>query len=272
MQGRSGFAASTWLPELVPPRRIAFINEKGGSCKTTLTVHCGAWLARERGLRVLLVDMDPQGQTGKCCGIPVRGLDRTVYDVLRDPMGNAEGIIHQTRIPGLDVLPSNKALTAFPEVVGSELKPQHRLKEALDRLDGAYDVVCIDSPPSLGLLTINIMLAVDEIIVPVSLTYLAMDGCAEILETVERVRAEYDHPRLTVTRIVPTLYRKTRLADAILAKLREHFADRVTSTVLGYNVRIDEAQSHGLTVWEYDPACAGAQMLGALNAEVFAHG
>lgn len=253
-------------------RRIAFINEKGGSCKTTLTVHCGTRLATHYGQRVLLVDMDPQGQTGKCFGIPVRRLETTIYDLLRDPLRSPDEVIQATRIPGVDVLPANKTLRHFPEHVAGELQSYHRLKAVLDQLDDWYDVVCVDSPPSLGLLTTNIMLAVDEIIIPVNLTYLAMDGCAEIIETVESIREEFGHTALRVTRIVPTLYRKTRLADAILAKLREHFGDRVTQTVIGYNVRIDEAQSHGLTVWEYDAASPGARVLAQLTTEVFGNG
>ncbi len=250
-------------------RRIAFINEKGGSCKTTLTVHCGAWHAMQQDRRVLLVDMDPQGQTGKCLGLDVRAFERTVYDLLRDPLADAAGIIQKTRMPWLDVLPSNKALTDFTEHVAGELRSHFRLRAVLDRFEDEYDLICVDAPPSLGLPTINIMLAVEEIIIPVSLTFLAMDGCAEILETVEQVRQDFGHTDLRVTHIVPTLYRKTRLADAILAKLHEYFGDRVTSTVIGYNVRIDEAQSHGLTVWEYDATCSGARMLDALNSEVF---
>lgn len=256
----------------MPARRLAFINEKGGSCKTTLTVHCGAWLAMYHGLRVLLVDMDPQGQTGKCLGLDVRGMERTIYDLLCDPMTDPTGIVQETRIPWLDVLPSNKALTDFPEHVAGELQARQRLKAVLDRVDADYDLICVDSPPSLGLATINIMLAVTEIIVPVSLTFLALDGCAEVLETVEHVRTEFGHTALEVTHIVPTLYRKTRLADALLAKLHEHFGDKVTKTVIGYNVRIDEAQSHGLTVFEYDRSCSGARMLDALTAEVFNYG
>ena len=112
------------------------------------------------------------------------------------------------------------------------------------------------------------MMATREIIIPVSLTFLALDGCAEIVDTVEMVRANYGHKSLRVTQIIPTLYRRTRLADAIIAKLRDYFGDKVTETVIGFNVAIDEAQSFGKTIWEYAPKSRGAQMLEALAGEI----
>jgi chromosome partitioning protein len=248
-------------------RKIAFVNEKGGSCKTTLAVNVGAYFALKEGLRVLLVDMDPQGQVGKSLGIDVRDSEQTVYELLSDDRLRPPDVIQPSRIEGLDVIIANKSLTRFLLSAVRESDREWRLKQKFDGFRG-YDYVIFDSPPSLGLITTNIMLAVDEIIIPVSLTYFALDGCAEIMDTVSSVREDFGRRGLRVSMVVPTLYRKTNLADEILDKLREHFGDRLAGTVIRYNVRIDEAQSHGLTIWEYDPRSTGAEMLGELAREV----
>ncbi len=252
-------------------RRIAFINEKGGTAKTTLAVNLAAWLAREKGRRVLLCDLDTQGHAGKSLGIDVRGLSPTIQDLLVDGQVTITSVLRQTAIPGLHLLPANKSLAELPERLAGARDRAGRLAERLRGLQG-YDFVVFDAPPSMGLATLNVMLAAEEVVVPVALTYFALDGCAEILDTVRRVREEHDHPVLRVSLVVPTFYRKTALADAILEKLRERFPGRVTSTVLGYNVRIDEAQSHGQTIWEYAPGSSGAQMLAAIGKELVVSG
>lgn len=124
----------------------------------------------------------------------------------------------------------------------------------------------------MGLMTTNIFLATTEVVVPVGLTYLAMDGCAEVLATVDRMRAEHKKDDLTVTMVVPTLYRRTALADEILKKLGTYFPDTLCKTALGYSVRIDEAQSHGRTIWEYAPRSPGAEMLEAIAKELVKRG
>lgn len=248
-------------------RKIAFVNEKGGSCKTTLAVNVGAYIALERRQRVLLVDMDPQGQVGKSLGIDVYNSDGTVFDLLSEDGLRPADVIQSTRIEGLDVIVSNKSLIDFPLLVAGESDREWKLKQKLDGLRN-YDYVIFDSPPSLGLITINIMLAANEIIIPVSLTYFALDGCAEIMDTMRSTRESFSRRDLRVTMVVPTLYRNTNLANEILGKLKEHFGDRLAKSIIRYNVRIDEAQSHGLTIWEYDPRSTGAAMLRELSEEV----
>ena len=225
-------------------------------------MHTAAWLAVEAGRRVLLVDLDTQGHAGKSLGIDVRTLNRTVADLMAEPDAEPAGAILPTSLHGLDVLPSNKTGSDLPERLASAADRHRRLREVVDRIERSrrYDFILFDSPPSLGLVTLNVMLAAKEVVVPVALTYFALDGCAEIAQTIERVRDEHGHPELGLTLVVPTFYRKTRLADEVLAKLREYFEGRV-SPVLGYNVKIDEAQSHGQTVWEYSPWSRGARML-----------
>ena len=252
-------------------KKVALINEKGGSCKTTLVVNLGSYLALYRGMRVLLIDLDPQGQTGKALGYDVRGLYKTIHTLLVDEEAHPEEFIHHTRIQGLDVILSNKGLIDFPVMVADHRDRMTKLHKRIAPLRG-YDYIIFDSPPSLGLITLNIMMATDEIIIPVSLTYFALDGCAEIMDTVEQVRANFGRSDLEVSHIVPTLYRNTRLARELLEKLRSNFEDRVARTVIGYNVKIDEAQSHGQTIWEYAPKSRGAEMLRSLAEEVVGNG
>ncbi len=250
------------------PRTIAFINEKGGSCKTTLSTNLAAWFASKKGKKVLLVDMDPQGQVGKAFGIDVKSEPVTVMNLLTNPDITVGDVAKESRIKGLDLVCANKTLTDFAITAAADDNRVLKLAEKINTIDN-YDLVIFDSPPSLGLLTLNIMMATKEIIIPVSLTYFALDGCAEIIDTVETVKSNYDHTDLEVTGIVPTLYRHTRLADAIIEKLQTVFPEKVTKTIIGLNVAIDEAQSFGKTIWEYAPKSRGAKILDALAKEIY---
>ncbi len=249
-------------------RRIAFINEKGGSCKTTLAVNTAAYFASNNKAKVLLVDMDPQGQAGKALGFYVRDLSPTVYDLITDPDVKARDCIRESQVENLDVLVSNKQLSSFPLEVAADGDRERKLSKKISRLKG-YDFVIYDSPPSAGLITTNIMLAAEEIVVPVNLTYFALDGCAEIVESVDHMHQEFGKRDLRISLVVPTLYRPTRLADEILAKLKRYFPGRVARTVIGYNVKIDEAQSHGKTIWDYASWSRGAHMLESLAKEIY---
>jgi chromosome partitioning protein len=124
----------------------------------------------------------------------------------------------------------------------------------------------------MSLITVNVMVAATEIVIPVALSYFSLDGCAEILETIDKIRREHDHPRLHVSMVIPTLYRKTQLADEILAKLRERFPKEISQAVVGYSVAIDEAQSHGLTIWEYAPNSRGGLRMAEVGSELLARG
>ncbi len=250
-------------------RRIAFINEKGGTCKTTLCVNVAARLAG-LGKRILVADMDTQGHAGKSLGVDVRRLAPTIHDWLLDYAVRFDEVVQPTAVPGLDLLPANKDLASFPVAVAPAPDRAERLRRRLDELgESRYDAVLVDAPPSRSLVTDNVLVAAREIVVPVALTYLALDGCAEILQSLERLRAERgDGPALAL--VVPALYRKTQLADEILEKLRERFRDALSRHVLGYSVKIDEAQSHGRTIFEWAPRSPGAQALAAIADEIAA--
>jgi chromosome partitioning protein len=248
-------------------RRVAFINEKGGSCKTTLCVNVAAWLATARGLKVLVADLDTQGHAGKSLGVDVRGLAPTIHEWL---LGEApfEAVVRPTPVAGLDLLPANKALAALPVAIAAAPDRATRLAARLAAVPaGRYDAVLIDSPPSRSLVTENVLLAAQAVVVPVALTYLALDGCAEMVESLDDLAAAHGRaPELAL--VVPALYRKTQLADEILAKLGERFPRQLAATVLGWSVKVDEAQSHGRTVFEHAPRSPGAVALAEIADEV----
>jgi chromosome partitioning protein len=250
-------------------RRIAFINEKGGTCKTTLCVNVAAHLAA-LGRRVLVADLDTQGHAGKSLGVDVRKLAPTIHDWLLDATLPFEAVVRRTAIAGLDLLPANKDLASFPVAVAPAADRAERLRRRLDALgEDRYDAVLVDAPPSRSLVTDNVLVAAREVVVPVALTYLALDGCAEILESLAALRAERgEAPALAL--VVPALYRKTQLADEILAKLRERFPGVLSRSVLGWSVKIDEAQSHGQTIFEWAPRSSGARVLADIAEELLA--
>ena len=253
-------------------RRIAFINEKGGTCKTTLAVNTAAWFATKKSLRVLLVDLDTQGHAGKSLGIDVRSLPLNVFDWLTEPTVTLAQVSRPTAVPGLTVVPSYKQMADFPLKVAHQSNRDVLLRERMAEVERAgYDLVIFDSPPSLGLTTTNILLAAVEVVVPVATTYLSLDGCAEMTETVRKV-AEAENAKLHISLVVPTLYRKTALADEVLGRLEKYFPGKVARQPLALNVAIDEAQSHGKTIWEYAPWSRGATLLQSVAEDVDAAG
>lgn len=263
------------------PRRIALLNEKGGSAKTTLVANLGAHLALARGHRVLAIDLDPQGQLGKVLGVEPRRARRSSIELLLDSLlGDAtpadrptrdRGLpLTPTRIPNLDLVVATKALGLAPIFEREDPDPSGRLRRHLDaapELDD-YDFVLVDAPPSFGLLTLNVLRAVDEVVIPVPLTFLALDGCAELVRSIATVRQHYGHTSLQITMVVPTFHRRTRMAEEVLASLRQRFPKEIAQTVVGFHVKIDEAQSRGLSIFEYAPRDRGAQVLAALAQEL----
>ena len=267
------------------PRRIAFINEKGGSGKTTLVTNLACYLALKRGRRTLAIDMDPQGQLGKVLGLEVRRARHSSIELLVDSLlgddvrpealdiggsGFALPISH-TRIPNLDVIVANKSLALFPGWTGPDGGgTERRLAKNLEQSGELenYDFVLFDAPPSFGPLTLSVLLASEEVAVPVPLTYLALDGFAELLQTIRMVRTRYDHRKLRISMVIPTFYRRTRLAHEILDKLTTRFPKEISQTVVGFHVKIDEAQSHGLSIFEYAPRDRGAKAMAAIAEEL----
>ena len=229
--------------------------------------------------------MDPQGQLGKALGVEVHGARRSAIDLLLDETldgagdeaaldaPRADGGLPRvpTRLANLDLVVANKSLALLPGLSGDlAADPTARLSRVLERngtLDD-YDFVLFDAPPSFGPITLNVLRAVGEVVIPVPLTFLALDGCAELLRTIHTVRTRYGNPDLRISMVVPAFYRRTRMAHEALDRLKARFPKELAHTVLGYHVKIDEAQSRGLSVFEYAPKDRGARALAALAEEL----
>jgi chromosome partitioning protein len=251
-------------------RVTACTNQKGGVGKTTTVVNLAAYLALS-GLSTLVIDLDPQGNATSGLGIDRRAVDRSVYDALinRVPVGE---LTVGTAVDGLDLVPSAPALSgAEVELVGIPAR-ERRLAASLDGLDGRYDRVLIDCPPSLGLLTVNALTAADGVLIPIQTEYYALEGLSQLVNTIRLVR-EGLNPRLEIEGVLLTMYdRRTNLSAQVAAEVRRHMNGTVYDTVVPRSVRLSEAPSHGLPIALYDPSSRGAVAYGALASEVAARG
>jgi len=235
---------------------IAITNQKGGVGKTTTTVNLAASLAAN-GQRVLLIDLDPQGNATMGCGVDKHGLEFSVYDVL---MHGAPVETVRQRAPeaGFDVIPANADLTAAEvELVTASVR-EHRLRDALARAKHEYDYVLIDCPPSLNMLTVNALVAADSVLIPVQCEYYALEGLSSLLNTVTRVQKMLN-PQLRIEGLLRTMYdARNSLTNEVSMQLIQHFGARVYATLIPRNVRLAEAPSHGKPALVYDAASRGA--------------
>ncbi len=245
-------------------------NQKGGAGKTTTAVNLAACCALA-GRRTLLVDLDPQANATTHLGVETTADQATVYDLLLDPQLPLAEVTVNTEVPNLMVIPSEVGLSGAEIELGAEAGRELRLREALAQA-GDFELVLIDCPPSLGLLTVNALTAADRLIVPVECEFFALAGVAVLTGTVELVRAELN-PQLQIVAIVPTKYdqRKNLCRDA-LEQMREFFGKLVTRTVIRTNVRLAEAPTQGQPIVLYSPDSHGAADYRALAREVLGCG
>ena len=251
-------------------RVTACTNQKGGVGKTTTVVNLAAYLALS-GTRILVIDLDPQGNATSGLGIDRRSLERSVYEALVDraPIGD---LAIGTAIENLDLVPSTPALSgAEVELVGVAAR-ERRLAASLAELNGRYDRVLIDCPPSLGLLTVNALTAADGVLIPIQTEYYALEGLSQLVNTIRRVRDGLN-PRLELDGVLLTMYDgRTRLSAQVADEVRRHMNGTVYRTVVPRSVRLSEAPSHGLPIALYDPSSRGADAYRELAGEVTARG
>jgi chromosome partitioning protein len=247
---------------------LGVVNQKGGVGKTTTAINLAACLAIE-GLSVLLVDCDPQANASSGLGVPRDDNRHSIYDVL---VGNslAEQVILPTDIQNLWLLPGSKNLTgANVELTGVEGR-ETRLREALKPIRDNHDLVILDCPPALDLLTLNVLVASDSLIVPMQAEYFALEGISELVSTLERVRAAFN-PDVSIEGVLLTMYDdRTNLAQQVTETLRDYFQDKLFQTVIPRNIRLAEAPSHGKPVALYDARSKGTEAYFELTGEFLA--
>jgi chromosome partitioning protein len=247
------------------PRILSVANQKGGVGKTTTSVNLATALAAI-GKKVMLVDLDPQGNASTGLGIKRAGIRKSTYDVIFDDASVAE-TVQPTKVPGLFVLPSSIHLSgAEIELVTTENR-EFRLQKAL-RVPLPYDYVIIDCPPSLSLLTLNALVASDSIVVPMQCEFFALEGLSHLVKTIERINKSFN-PRLEIHGVVLTMFdKRNNLSDQVADDVRHYFGDKVYKTIIPRNVRLSEAPSYGLPAIVYDMKCPGARAYISLASEV----
>ena len=248
------------------PRVIAIANQKGGVGKTTTTVNLGAGLA-ELGFRVLIIDLDPQGNATTGLGINPRNLENSIYDVLLHDVA-LDDCIEPTAVRNLFVAPATIDLAGADIELVPAFSREMRLRRAVEGLDDAFDYTIIDCPPSLGLITVNGLAAAGEVIVPIQCEYYALEGLGQLLKNVNLVTGNLN-PQLTISAIVLTMYdSRTKLAEQVAAEVRNHFGERVCRMVIPRTVRLSEAPSFGQPILTFDPTSRGAVAYRELAKEV----
>jgi chromosome partitioning protein len=253
-----------------PARVFAVSNQKGGVGKTTTAINLGTALAAI-GEKVLIVDMDPQGNASTGLGVPRETRRITIYDVIVDGRSVHDAAV-RTAVPGLDIIPADADMSGVEIELSQADRRSYRLRDALAAQGGEgqtrYDYVLIDCPPSLNLLTLNAMAAADGVLVPLQCEFFALEGLTQLMKTIEMVRQSLN-PTLEIQGLVLTMYdRRNALSGQVAADVRAHFGEKVYDAVIPRNVRVSEAPSFGKPVLIYDLKCSGSQAYLKLAKEV----
>jgi len=250
-------------------RIYTLVNQKGGVGKTTTVINLGAYLATF-GQRVLLVDLDPQANATSCLGVDKRSIKSGTYDVIIGASTTINNVLHNPRLK-ISLLPSSPALAGAEVELVSELAREFRLRDALKPIEDRYDYILIDCPPSLGLLTLNgIVAAKDGVIIPVQCEYLALEGIGQLTQTIQRIRAVL-FPALSIRGVILTMYDvRTKLSNDVVAEVKRHFPAQVFRTIIPRSIRLAEAPSYGQPISTYAPTSAGALAYASLARETLA--
>jgi len=248
-------------------RIYTLVNQKGGVGKTTTAINLGAYLA-QLGQRVLIVDLDPQANATSCLGVDKRAVQGSTYEALLNGDIPASSILFNDRLK-LALLPSSPSLAGAEIELVDESHREFRLKSALESLDGKYDYILIDCPPSLGLLTVNGLVAAREgVLVPVQCEYLALEGLGQLTQTIERVQSAL-FPSLRVRGVIPTMFDpRTNLSSDVVREVNNHFPGQVFKSIVPRSIRLAEAPSYGLPITAYAPSSVGAKAYEAIAKEL----
>lgn len=248
-------------------RIYTLVNQKGGVGKTTTTINVAAYLA-QMGQRVLVVDLDPQANATACLGVDKRVVQGSTYDALLNSDVPAASVLYNERLR-LSLLPSSPALAGAEVELVEEDGREFRLRNALDTLDEKFDYILVDCPPSLGILTVNGLIAArDGVIVPVQCEYLALEGLGQLTQTIHRVRSSL-FPSLKVRGVILTMFDpRTNLSNDVVNEVNNHFPGQVFKSVIPRSIRLAEAPSYGLPISAYAPSSVGAQAYEAVAKEL----
>jgi chromosome partitioning protein len=248
-------------------RVYTLVNQKGGVGKTTTAINLGAYLA-QYGQRVLIIDIDPQANASSCLGVDKNKVQDGTYEAILNMTPAPSNVLYNERLK-LSLLPASPSLAGAEVELVNELARETKLKQAIQPLIGRYDYLMIDCPPSLGLLTVNgLVAAQDGVIIPVQCEYLALEGLGQLTNTLQRVRSAL-FPNLSVRGVVLTMYDgRTNLSADVVAEVTRHFPDQVFKTIIPRSVRLAEAPSYGLPITAYAPGSLGAQAYDLLAQEV----
>ncbi|OQY28211.1 MAG: sporulation initiation inhibitor Soj [Anaerolineaceae bacterium 4572_5.1] len=250
-------------------RIYTLVNQKGGVGKTTTAINLGAYLA-QHGQRVLIVDIDPQANATSCLGIDKHNVNGGSYEALLGDSPTASLILKNERLD-LSLLPSSPALAGAEVELVSESGREARLKDALKSIADHYDYILLDCPPSLGLLTVNGLIAAqDGVLIPVQCEYLALEGLGQLTATIQRIRTAL-YPDLRVRGVILTMFDgRTNLSSDVVAEVNRHFPDQVFKTIVPRSIRLAEAPSYGLPISAYAPGSVGAKAYDELAKELLA--
>ena len=251
-------------------RIVAVTNQKGGVGKTTTSVNLGACLAYI-GEKVLLVDIDPQGNATSGVGVEKGDVQQCIYDVLVDDVDVKE-TIKQSKVENLSIVPATISLAGAEIELVPTISREVRLKKALEKVKDEFDYIIIDCPPSLGLLTINALTASDAVVIPVQCEYYALEGLSQLLSTVRLVQKHLNHDLMIDGVLLTMLDARTNLGIQVIEEVKKYFQDKVYRTIIPRNVRLSEAPSHGEPIIIYDAKSRGAEVYLELAKEVVANG